>query len=149
MLRRSLIASVLLANLALLACAHAEPRSETPALQVTDAWSRPTVAVVKVGVAYMRIRNAGADDDVLLSVSSPRAASVEIHQTTMNDGVMQMRPLDDVPIPAGKTVVLEPGATHLMLMGLKSPLQIGERVPLQLVFLRAGPVDVESEVRQP
>jgi len=149
MLRRALLASVLLAASSLLACANAEPRPGTPALQVAAAWSRPTIAAVTVGVAYMTIRNTGADDDVLLSVSSPRAASVEIHQTTMNDGVMQMRPLQDLPVPAGVTVALEPAATHLMLMGLTTPLQIGERVPLQLVFAKAGRIDIESEVRQP
>ena len=84
--------------------------------------------------------------------SSPVAGSVEIHQSGVENGVMQMRALNQgVALPAGKTVSFEPGAMHLMLFELHAPLVAGKQVPLLLTFKRAGQVltQLQVEPREP
>ena len=68
----------------------------------------------------------------LLEVKSPVAESVEIHEMSMNNGVMKMRMLDVLDLPAGKTVKLEPGGFHLMLINLKKPLKAGDNIEISL-----------------
>ena len=81
------------------------------------------------------------------AVSAAAAEKVEIHQTQMVDGTMQMRPVPDgIPIPAKGTVMLEPAGYHLMLMGLKAPLQMGTTFGASLAFEQAGTVDVTFHV---
>ena len=131
----------------------------SPFLTVTDIWSRPAV---ETGVVYLKIRNRGKVADRLLGASSPVASHVELHETTnaagmggmMNMGspmpamgAMQMRPVREIVIPAGGTVILRPGGYHVMLIGLQHKLSPGERFPLRLRFARAGWVSVTSQVR--
>ena len=94
------------------------------------------------------VQNAGADDR-LLGGSSPVATSVEAHQTRLIAGrrVMEAAP-DGIAIPGGKTVILEPAANHLMLLGLTDDLVQGETFPLTLRFERAGEVTVTVRVRR-
>ena len=113
---------------------------------VVRAWSRATPRVTAVGVAYFEITNGGAADD-LLAIESPVCASVEMHSTTMNNGVMQMRRTDSVTVPAGGHVAFEPSGLHAMLLGLKSPLTAGQRIPLTLVFRHAGKVSAVALVQ--
>jgi hypothetical protein len=62
---------------------------------------------------------------------------------------MSMRKVDSIPVPAGGTVDLVPGGYHVMLMGLRQPLADGAKVPLTLVFEKAGEIKIEVTVRQP
>ena len=125
---------------------HADDTAATP-LQITEVWTRPTVAGVGTGAGFLRIRNPGPQDERLLGATSERAASVEMHQLVEHDGVVGMRPLSDgLVIPAGGEVRLAPSGTHLMLIDLRAPLVAGERVPLQLRFERAGEVPVALHV---
>ena len=78
----------------------------------------------------------------LVSAESPVAGTVEIHSMSMKDGVMKMFPVDAVDVPAGKTVKLAPGGYHVMFMQLKEPFKEGAKVPVTLVFEKAGSVDV-------
>jgi periplasmic copper chaperone A len=116
------------------------------ALHIEAPWSRATPPGVTTGVAYLTIRNDGAAADRLLAASSPQAESVEIHQTSMVDGEMQMRERQDLPVPPGAVLRFEPGGYHLMLVGLKAPLVAGGRATLTLRFERAGPITVELPV---
>jgi len=99
---------------------------------VQEPWVRATTAGQTVTGAFMQL-TAGKAARVL-SVSSPLAASAEIHEMKMDGGVMQMRALDALPLPAGQAVALKPGSYHLMLMGLKAPIKAGDTVPLQLLI---------------
>jgi copper(I)-binding protein len=118
-------------------------------LVVKDAWVRATVPQQKATGAFMQL--TAAQDSKLVSVSSAAVPVVEVHEMKMQDGVMKMRPLPSLSLPAGKAVSLTPGGYHVMLMNLKQQLKPGDRVPLTLVIENQGgkreTVEVTAEVR--
>jgi copper(I)-binding protein len=118
--------------------------AEIARIEVAGAWARPTIGQGRTSAAYMTIANKGDTGDMLKSARTPKAKAVELHQTTMTaDGVMQMRKVEGaVPIEAGASLVLKPGGTHLMLLGLEDALRAGEELILTLEFVNAGAVDV-------
>jgi len=111
-------------------------------LLVGDPWSRPTPPAATVGAVYFSVMNAGPTADRLMSISSPIARTVEIHETSMVKGIMQMRAVTSVDCPPGATVKVEPGGLHVMLIGLTGPLKAGLEFPLSLRFRDAGAVTV-------
>jgi protein SCO1/2 len=113
---------------------------------VQRAWSRATPPGTTVGVAYFDIVNGGAADE-LLGMESAAAQRVEMHETTMTGGMMQMRQAASVPIPAAGRVAFSPTGLHAMLLQLKHPLKVGEQVPLTLIFRHAGRVQVLAVVQ--
>ena len=116
-------------------------------IAVEDAWSRATAAKATVGVGFATIKNSADEEDRLLSARTEIAGETEIHQMTMEDGVMKMRKMaDGLPVPAQGEVVLKSGGYHLMLINLKRPLVEGEQFSATLTFERAGPVDVAFKV---
>ena len=123
-------------------------QAQTPgSISIEKPFSRATPGGSKVGAGYMTITNKGNAADRLLSASSPAAGKVEIHEMTMQDGVMKMRELaGGLPIEAGKTASLAPGGYHLMLTDLKAPLKEGDLLELTLVFEKAGEIQVEATV---
>ncbi len=116
-------------------------------LSVSKAWARATPAGIAVGGAYFTIVNRGKQADTLVSLRSPVAAMVELHRTTVENGLSRMRPAGQIVIAPGETVKAEPGGLHVMLMGLKSPLVSGARVPLVLTFQQAGAITVQVQVQ--
>ena len=94
------------------------------------------------------LERRASGDAVVTSARTPRAKSVELHQSTMTaDGVMQMRKVEGaIPIEAGESLVLKPGGTHLMLLGLEDALKAGEQLILTLEFSNAGSVDVLADI---
>lgn len=116
-------------------------------LQIRGAWIRTPLPGVTAAAGYVTFVGASQRSDELVGASSPRAAAIEIHATSSKDGVLRMRPVERLPIPAGATVRLAPGGTHLMLMGLSAPLAGGESLPVTLTFERAGAVTVRFAVR--
>ena len=101
-------------------------------VEISNAWARSTAPGQEVGAAYMSLKSTMAAK--LLEVKSPIAESVEIHEMSMNNGVMKMRMLDVLDLPAGKTVKLEPGGFHLMLIDLKKPLRAGDAIEISMTF---------------
>jgi copper(I)-binding protein len=117
-------------------------------LLITQAWSRATPGGAKVGGGYLTIANQGSTPDRLIGGTAELAAKVQIHEMSMNNGVMTMRPLDQgLVIEPGRTVKLSPGGFHLMLLDLKAPLKQGEKVPVTLEFEKAGKVSVTFDVQ--
>ena len=117
-------------------------------VSVTDAWARATMPGQPVSGAYMQIRSDA--DARLLSVSSTVVPRVEVHEMSMDGGVMRMREVKAVELPKGKTVSLEPGGFHIMLMNLKKPIAAGDVIPLTLVVESDGKrqtVEVKAEAR--
>jgi periplasmic copper chaperone A len=110
------------------AAAQAQPAS------VKDAWVRAPAPGQKVAGVYMEIVSRA--NAALVAVASPAAARAELHSTSMDDGVMRMRPVGKIELPAGKAVKLAPGGLHVMLIELKQPLKRGEKVPLTLTVMQ-------------
>ena len=99
-------------------------------INVTDAWARATAPGQETGSVGLVI--SSRKDARIIAVRSPVAASAEIHTMSMENGVMKMRQLANLPIPANQPVTLGPGGVHLMLVGLKHALKAGESVPLTI-----------------
>lgn len=116
---------------------------------VSDAWVRTTVPGQPASGAFMRI--TADTDSKLLSVSSPVAKDVQVHEMSMKDDVMHMGPVDSVALPAGKTVSLDPDGYHVMLMGLIGQIKAGDQVPLTLTIENAKgereTVDIKAPAR--
>ena len=108
-------------------------------------------AGAKTAAGYMGISNEGAEADRLVGVETAAAEKAELHISEINaEGVSTMRHLHDgIEIPAGDTVVLEPGGMHVMLMGLTGTLTEGDMVKATLVFEHAGKVEMEFMVDPP
>ena len=123
---------------ALAALATATAANAAP--QVQAAWSRPAAAGT-TGAGFMVLANPSKTPDALVFATSPLAREVQIHQSRMVGGVASMQRLDRVPLPPGSRVTFGPGGYHLMLMGLKAPLQTGEAVPVILVFASGAKVE--------
>lgn len=124
--------------------AHAEAPNGPP-VAVNGAWARATPPHAANGAAYLTLTSPAAD--ALVGVSSPVAGKAELHRMTMDGNVMHMRPVEGgLDLPAGKPVTLAPGGLHIMLMGLKAPLQQGQAVPLHLTFRNAPPADVAASI---
>ena len=103
---------------------------------VSDAWVKSTVPGGTVSAAYLQINSRTSLR--LVKVASPVAGIVEIHEMKMNAGVMEMKALDAIDVPAGKSVELKPGGMHIMLMKVAKPINKGDKVPLVLTFEGAG-----------
>jgi periplasmic copper chaperone A len=117
------------------------------ALQIGHPWARATAPSAPAGGGFLSITNTGTTPDRLVSVRSPAAETVQVHEMKMDGNVMRMREVEHgLDIPPGATVTLKPGGFHLMLMGLKGQLKQGATVPATLVFEKAGSIDVELDV---
>jgi periplasmic copper chaperone A len=162
------------ALLALVACNGGSVEQQPGAdVHVHDAWARPVHAAAAApadthahgasmhdmhaqhaagaanGAVYLTLRNAGLEADRLVRVESPVARAAEIHQSQIEDGIMRMRQVEGVSLPAGESVTLQPGGLHVMLVEVNRPLQPGDRFPLVLNFEKNGAREVEVEVRSP
>ena len=116
-------------------------------LEVGQAWARASIGAARSGVVYLGVMNRGTAADRLIGAETPVAKKAALHAHIEDDGVMKMRPVDGVELPAGGGTVLEPGGMHIMLMGLKAPLAEDARFPLTLIFERTGPLEVEVTVK--
>ena len=119
-------------------------------LELNGPFARATLPNAPVAGGFLTIVNTGAEDDRLVSASAGVAKETQIHEMSMEGDVMKMRPLaDGIVIPAGGTVVLEPGGLHIMFMGLNAAFVEGETVPVTLTFEKAGEVVVDLDIASP
>jgi len=116
-------------------------------IQIKDPWARATPKGSEVGGGYMTLTNTGSEPDRLIGGSNAVAGKFEIHEMSMDGGVMKMRMMPKgIEIKPGQTVELKPGSYHLMFIGLKQPFEQGKRVKGTLQFEKAGTVEVEYAV---
>lgn len=113
-------------------------------VQVTDAWTPPSLNQPH-GVGFLTLNASG--DDALVGVKSDCCTIVEMHEMTMKNDVMRMRRVKSIPLPDHTDVKLESGGYHLMLIGLKKPIETGDTVPVTLTFQHAAPVTVALEAK--
>ena len=140
-----------LALAALLAAALPLPASASEVrvgdLIVANAWTRVTPPGARVAGGFLTITNTGKAADRLISGTSPIAGHVEIHEMTMDGGVMKMREVaGGLEIAPGATVELKPGSYHVMFMDLKSGPMEGKPVAGTLTFEKAGTTAITFEV---
>jgi len=140
--RRALIGAATV--FALPSAAGAQDVSAGP-LRISAPWTRAAGAGA-TGVGYMTIRNTGTTPDRLVAARSAAAGATELHTHIRDGDVMRMRPVQSIELPPGQEVKLQPSGLHLMLVGLKAPLQRGGHVPVTLVFEKAGEVEVRLSV---
>ena len=111
------------------------------------SWTRATPKSAKVAGGYLKFTNTGSTPDRLTGGSADVSRTFEVHEMSMDGGVMKMRELKNgLEIPPGATVELKPGAYHIMMMNLSRPLAKGDKVKGSLTFEKAGKVDVEFTV---
>jgi periplasmic copper chaperone A len=159
----------------LAACGDAPQPPETE-LHVSDGWARATAAAPKSArpeamahdtagtghvhhhdlpadhagrttAVYFTIENHGREADVLVAVESEIARSAEVHQTTVEQGIARMRPVERLVVPPGESVVLRPGGYHLMLLDLERELSVGDRFQVLLTFEKEGTRTIDVGVR--
>jgi copper(I)-binding protein len=116
-------------------------------VEVSDFWARPGLAGGNSAV-YFIVKNDSRVEDRLLSASSEVAQAVELHKSSMVEGVMQMEMQAQVPLPAGVTE-FKPGGLHVMLIGLNQDLNPGDSIEIQLDFAEAPDLSLQVPVRQP
>lgn len=116
-------------------------------VEIADPWAHATPPAARVAGGYLVIRNPGAVPDRLIGARSPASGRVELHSMNMEAGVMKMRELADIPVPAGGTVQLRRGQMHLMFINLHRPFKAGDAIPVTLRFERAGERRIELHVR--
>jgi copper(I)-binding protein len=131
--------STLTASLVAIAAMAAPAMARASHITVSAGWARQTVPGQNDGGGYLKISNSGSSPDRLTGVASPVSASAEVHSMTIDHGIMRMRPVvGGLVIPAHGSLELKPGGYHIMLIGLRHPLHVGETVKLRLRFDNAG-----------
>ena len=139
------------ATMALIAALIVNPASaleyKAGSIAIKDPWTRATPKGSEVAGGYMTLTNTGSEPDRLIGGSNAVARKFEIHEMSMDGGVMKMRMLPrGIEIKPGQTVELKPGSYHLMFIGLTRPFEQGKRVRGTLQFEKAGAVEVEYAV---
>ena len=117
-------------------------------IRIERPWARATAGNSRIGAAYFTLEDVGTAPDRLVRVATPLAAAGELHAHTMQNNVMQMRPVAAIEIHPGTPTVLQPGGLHVMLVDLKQALKEGDRLPLTLEFERAGKVEIMVSVEK-
>lgn len=112
-------------------------RVDADKIVVKDTWIQEGPPSQKITAAYMVIENHNSEEIALLSASTDAARVVELHKMEMEDGMMRMRRVDSISIPAGGTVALEPGGYHLMVISLNKELREGDVAKVTLRFSSA------------
>lgn len=144
MITRRLALATILAVLAVPASAQ---DYKVGALEITRPWTRATPATAQSGGGFLTVTNKGTTPDRLIAARSTVSDRVEVHEMRMDGNVMKMRELEKgLEIPAGATVMLKPGGYHIMFMGLKAPFAKDAKVPVTLVFEKAGSLDIVLDV---
>ena len=130
----------------LLSAFGAVAAAQTGSVEVTNAWARATPAKAENGAAYLTLQSPTPDR--LTGASTPVAKKAELHEMTMERGVMMMGPIEGIDLPAGQPVTLKPGAMHIMLLGLTQPLVAGQSFPVTLSFAKSGTREVTVSIEK-
>ena len=116
-------------------------------LKISSAWARATPKGASIGGGYLKITNTGTTTDRLIGGTTDASSRFEVHEMSMDNGVMKMRQLSKgLEIKPGQTVELKPGGYHVMFVGLKQQLEQGHPFKVTLMFEKAGKVDIDFAV---
>ena len=113
-------------------------------INISNAWSRALPATAKNTAVFLTVNNNTKDAITLTGGHTDVAETLELHQHTHNNGVMQMRQLQTIDIAAGEKQQFSPGDYHIMLLGLKQPLLDGDNFELTLTTQRG--INIKASV---
>lgn len=165
---------VVLVSIVLAGCGGAP---ESPQIKAEQIWARPSMtmpamseesdmgemegkqedsmakmdtspATGATGAVFMKLVNDGGQADKLVSAEADVATAVELHKTTMQDGVMKMSPVTAIEVPAKGSVTLKPGDYHIMLLGLTRDLNVGDTFKIKLNFEKSPGMELDVTVRE-
>jgi copper(I)-binding protein len=117
-------------------------------LKIDHPFARATPPGAKVAGVFVTLENTGSKSDRLLSASTPIAGITELHQMSVEGGVMRMRGVAALVVRPGEKLQLKPSGYHVMLSELRQPLKVGDRFPLTLKFQNAGAIEVSVWVEE-
>lgn len=141
--------AIVLSGALMLVCALPRMTAAAETVRIEGAWARATAPGQNAAGAYMELVSPA--DAALVGAETPVAARAELHLMSMDGGVMRMRAVEKIDLPARKPVKLAPGGYHVMLLDIKQPLKAGDKVPLTLTIRGAGAalstIRIEAEVR--
>lgn len=144
---RSTLIAALIAVSSIAATAHAAGAADS--ITLVDAYVRQAPPGAPATGAFMVIRNASGKDTKLVKADNPVSKLTELHTHLNEGGMMKMRPVKDIPLPAGGEAVLKPGGLHVMLIDLKSPLKDGDTLPLTFTFDDGSSKEFKVPVKMP
>lgn len=101
---------------------------------IMNAWVREAHPAATVNAGYMTLVNVGSEEVALIKVESDAYKSIEVHEMVSVEGMMEMREVTDMVIPSNGQIQFAPGGKHLMLMGPREHLTVGQEVVLTLTF---------------
>ena len=116
--------------------------ADSSPIVASDAWARPTLTGTRTGAVYLMLSNRGSAPDHLIGVSTPVADRAELHEDMTENGMMSMNAVPDLALAPGGSTAIEPGRYHIMLIGMKKSVNVGERFPITLTFATAPPLEV-------
>lgn len=145
--RHSRLASALLAAASISATAHAAGAADS--ITVVDPYVRQAPPGAPATGAFMVIKNSGSKEIKVLKADNPASKITELHTHLNEGGMMKMRQVKDIPVPAGGEAVLKPGGLHVMLIDLKTPLKDGDTVPITLSFDDGSSKKIDVPVKNP
>jgi hypothetical protein len=119
--------------------------AQSGGVEIKNVWARATPGGAQTAAAYATLEATAGDR--LVGATTPAAQKAELHSMSMDNGVMKMRQVDGIDLPAGRPVTLKPGGYHIMLTGLAKPLAAGQSFPLTLSFAKAGQREVTVAVQ--
>jgi len=121
--------------------------AQAPELTVKDAWARMPLAPQNNSAIYATLENPGATARSVVSVSTADADRAELHETSMEGGMMRMAPAKEMAVPAKGSAELKPGGYHIMLFGVKKAVQAGDQLNVTLKLSDGATVTVAATVR--
>jgi copper(I)-binding protein len=139
---RALLALSLFAPLAALAASAADQ------VAVNDARARAMPKVAPASGAFLTLTNNDSVDHAVVAAECPSVKAAELHTHIHDGGVMRMRRIERIDLPAGQTVTLQPGGLHIMLIGLQQDLTAGAQLPLTLVFEDGSRRELQVPVKE-
>lgn len=130
-MKKIILFFALCVGLPLLAVKCLESASAEP-LAITGAFAYPTIGTMNVGAAFFEITNNSDKADAIIAAETEIAGRTELHDHIHENGVMRMRMVEEVALPAKQTVKLKSGGLHVMLFDLQQKLKLGDSFPLTL-----------------
>jgi len=127
--------------------AFTDKHSTTRKLSVLDGWIRLTPPVAKNGAAYFVLYNAGQEEITIVDVKTPLAETVAMHDAVIRKGMIRMKHLSMLTVPAGARVAFAPGGKHLMLINLTETLKAGKEFPVNFTLKNGETVSAVMVVR--